>query len=235
MTLSPILLLHICAGTLGVLSGGAAMTFRKGSSRHSLTGQIFGVSMLTMSASGVYMAFVKSQPGNIAGGVLTFYLVATAWITARRASGKTGILDWGAFLIVLALAALTVTYGLEAAISPTGLKYGFPAGPYFFLGSIALMAVAGDVRLLLRGGISGRQRIARHLWRMCFALFIASASVFLARQQIFPAVLRKTGVLLLLSFLPLLLMIFWLIKIRGKKARPSKVLPSSGRLRELPT
>ena len=235
MTSSPILILHICAGTLGVLSGGAAMTFRKGSSRHSLAGQFFGVSMLTMSASGAYMAFVKSQPGNIVGGVLTFYLVATAWITARRANAKTGILDWGAFLIVLALAAFTVTYGLEAAISPTGLKYGYPAGPYFFLGSIALVAVAGDVRVLLHGGIFGTQRIARHLWRMCFALFIASASVFLARQQLFPALLRKTGVLLLLSFLPLLLMIFWLIKIRGKKERPRKALPSSNRLHELPT
>jgi len=70
---------------------------------------------------------------------------------------------------------------------------------------------------------------------MCFALFIASASVFLARQQLFPALLRKTGVLLLLSFLPLLLMIFWLIKIRSKKEQPRKVLPSSGRLHELPT
>jgi hypothetical protein len=68
--------------------------------------------------------------------------------------------------------------------------------------------------MLVRNGISGTQRIARHLWRMCFALFIAAASIFLARQQIFPAFLRKTGALFLLSFLPLILMIFWLVRVR---------------------
>ena len=43
---------------------------------------------------------------------------------------------------------------------------------YFFLGSIALLAAVGDVRMLVRGGISGTQRLMRHFWRMCFALFL---------------------------------------------------------------
>lgn len=78
--------------------------------------------------------------------------------------------------------------------------------------------------MLVRGGISGTQRIARHLWRMCFALFIAAASIFMARQQIFPALLRKTGVLFLLSFLPLILMIFWLIRVRFANAFKQNVM-----------
>jgi hypothetical protein len=49
---------------------------------------------------------------------------------------------------------------------------------------------------------------------MCFAWFIASASIFLARQHVFPGFMRKTGVLYFLSFLPLGLMIFWLIRVR---------------------
>ena len=61
------------------------------------------VSMLSMSAAGTYMAFMKSQMNNVFGGVLTFYLVATAWATARRRDGKTGILDWVALLLALAL------------------------------------------------------------------------------------------------------------------------------------
>ena len=68
--------------------------------------------------------------------------------------------------------------------------------------------------MLLRGSISATQRLARHLWRMCFALFVAAASIFLARQQVFPALFRKTGVLFFLSFLPLILLIFWLIRVR---------------------
>ena len=213
MSYSPVLLLHIASGTLGMLSGFVAAFLRKGSGRHTRAGNVFVIAMLSLSASGIYLALMKSQPGNVLGGTLTFYLVATAWMTARRREAKTDMFDWTALLVVVALAAVEATLGLAAATSPTGLKYNYPAGPYFFLGFVAVLATIGDIRMLVRGGISGKQRIARHLWRMCFALFIAAASIFMARQQVFPDVLRKTGVLLFLSFLPLMLMIFWLVRV----------------------
>jgi len=213
MSHSP-LLLHIGAGTLGMLSGFVAVFLLKGSRRHAIAGNVFVVSMLILSATGAFLAILKSQPGNILGGTVTFYLVATAWVTARRRIMETSIFDWVGLLVVLAVAAVEVTFGMEAATSPTGLKYDYPPGPYFFLGSVAVLATIGDVRMLIRGGITGTQRLARHLWRMCFGLFVAAASIFLARQHIFPAVMRKTGVLFFLSFLPLGLMIFWLIRVR---------------------
>src|ERR1700678_3236790 len=214
----PILVLHIAAGTLGMLSGFVAVFLLKGSRRHGIAGNVFVVSMLSMAAAGVYLAFMKSQPGNILGGTLTFYLVATAWMTARRKEQETTVFDWVALLVVLAVGVIEVTCGLEAAKSPTVMKYVYPPGPYLIMGSVALLAVVGDIRMLVRHGISGTQRIARHLWRMCFALFIAAGSIFLARQELFPAFMRKTGMLYLLSFLPLLLMIFWLIRVRFTNA-----------------
>jgi hypothetical protein len=223
---SLLLPLHIIAGTLGMLSGFVAVFLLKGSRRHGIAGNVFVITMLALSASGVYLAIMKSQPGNILGGTLTFYLVATAWLTARRRDGEPGIFDWGALLVVLAVGATQVTYGIEAAISRTGLKFGYPPWPYFFMGSVALLAATGDVRVLVRRGISGTRRIARHLWRMCFALFIAAMSIFLARQQIFPAFMRKTGALVFLSFLPLILMIFWLIRVRFTNAYKEKVIRS---------
>lgn len=227
MRFSPLLALHICAGTLGFLSGALAVSLRKGSRRHGWAGSVFVASMLTLAASGVWLAIAKHQPGNILGGVLTFYLVATSWMTARSRAGAPGVLEWSALLAVLALTSVIVTFGVEAALSPTGLKHGYPPGVYAFLGSVASLSAVGDVRLLIRRGIQGTQRIARHLWRMCFAWFIASASIFLARQQLFPEVMRKTGVLYFLTVLPLLLMIFWLIRVRvartswGKATRPA--------------
>jgi hypothetical protein len=80
----------------------------------------------------------------------------------------------------------------------------------------------------VRRGISGTQRLARHLWRMCFALFIAAASIFLARQRLFPAFMRKTGVLYFLSFLPLILMIFWLVRVRFANGYKRKLMPTGG-------
>jgi hypothetical protein len=214
MRFSPILLIHIASGIVGLLSGAVAMIFRKGAGGHRLAGNVFVVSMLSLAATGVYMALVKSQPGNVLGGTLTFYLVATAWLTARRRNVETGIADWVGLLAVSALLFVMATLGIQAATSPTGLRYDYPPGPYFFLATVALFATVGDIRLLVRGGVNGANRLARHLWRMCFALFIASMSVFLARQQLFPAFLRKTGALYFLTFLPILLMIFWLIRVR---------------------
>src|SRR6195256_4158781 len=101
MSYSPILVVHICGGTLGLLSGTAAMSFRKGSPRHALAGRVFVVAMLTLSTSAVYLALMKHEMGNVLAGTFAFYLVGTAWVTAKRRDGETNIFDWGALLIPL--------------------------------------------------------------------------------------------------------------------------------------
>jgi hypothetical protein len=217
MSFSPILLFHICSGTVGVLSGFAAISLRKGSRQHRVVGNVFFISMLGLGLSGAYMGFMKSQVTNVLGGVLTCYLVATAWATARRREAARGVFDWVALLVVLAVGATELTFGFQAAYSPTGLKYGYPVWPYALFAAVALLAAVGDVRMLVRGGVAGTQRLVRHLWRMCFGFFIASASIFLARPHLFPALLRKTYVVPFLGFLPLILMVFWLIRVRLTK------------------
>jgi hypothetical protein len=221
---SPLLNFHICGGIVGLLSGAVAMSFRKGSNRHAIAGNIFVAAMIGMASAGVLLAVMKAQPGNILGGLVTCYLVATAWRTARRKEGAPGMVDWGALLVAATLCAVEITFGTQAALSPTGLRYHYPPGPYFMMGSIMLLAAIGDVRVIVHRGISGTQRLARHLWRMCFALFIASASVFLARQHLFPVWMRKGGLLILLALLPLLLMFFWLIRVRFASSVKQKLL-----------
>lgn len=229
--MSPILVVHICAGALGLISGAAALLFRKGSHPHALAGKIFVTSMLTMAAGALYLAILKHQPGNIGGGIFTFYLILTAWLTARRTDGTTNKFDWVVLLIPLALGLFTWLSGMEKMRSPGPPKDGVPAGMNFFLGSVMLLAAAGDVRVLVRGGVVGTTRIARHLWRMCFGLFIATGSFFLGpanrplrllsaiglRQQIFRTLLREE-LLLFLAVLPLLLLIFWLVRVRFIRA-----------------
>jgi hypothetical protein len=201
---SPILVFHICAGIVGLLSGAAAISFRKGSRPHILSGNVFVVSMMAMSTAGAYLALMKHEINNVFGGVLAFYLVTTAWATARRKDGETRIFDWGALLVALAVGTAIMTYGFEAAKRPTHSIGGVPAGMFFFLGSIALLSAAGDIRMLARGGVFGVHRVARHLWRMCFSLFIATGSFFLGQQQVFPHWLRETNVLFVPAILPLI-------------------------------
>src|SRR5262249_22094399 len=118
--------------------------------------------------------------------------------------------------------------GFEALHSPTGPKNGVPVGMSFFMGIVCLLAATGDLRMLLRGGVFGTQRIVRHLWRMCFGLFIATGSFFLGQPQVFPAFLRKTSLLLIPGILPLLLLIFWLCRVRFTNAYKGKAIPREG-------
>jgi len=236
---SPILLVHILGGTVGLLSGTAAIIYRKGSPRHVLAGKVFVVSMVIMGAFATYLAVVKNQPNNIGGGLLTVYLIGTAWLTARRRDGQTSRFDWLALMIPLALGILSWLNGIRVVRSGASSIDGVPVGVTFFMGSVMLLAAAGDVRVLLRGGILGTKRISRHLWRMCFGLFIASGSFFLGPSnrplrllsnvgigKYLPAVLFSTTLYLILTILPLVLLIFWLLRVRFSKTFQGSSVPS---------
>src|SRR5215831_1842389 len=227
MPYSPILVVHICGGTLGLLSGTAAISFRKGSARHVLAGKVFVASMLIMALGAVYLGIVKHQYNNVSGGIFTFYLIGTAWLTAGRRDGETGRLDWVAVLIPLALGILTWLNGINVVRMGASSQDGVPVGMTFFMGSVMILAATGDVRMLVRGGVLGSKRIARHLWRMCFGLFIAAGSFFLGPsnrplrllssvgigQYLSPA-LFNTSLYLILTMLPLVILIFWLVRVR---------------------
>ena len=64
------------------------------------------------------------------------------------------------------------------------------------------------------GGVSGAPLIARHLWRMCFALFFACANFFLGQQKVMPAFMHGSPFLFVPEIAVLALMIFWLIRVR---------------------
>jgi uncharacterized membrane protein len=213
MLFSPLLPVHISAGVVGILSGTATMSFRKGSPRHALAGKIFVIAMMTMSSSAVYLAFMKHQMGNVLGGTLAFYLVTTAWLTARRGDGETSRFDWGVLLIPLLVGIGLWISGLQRVYGHVKSTDGVPVGMQFFMGSVMLLAAAGDMRMLVRGGVFGAKRIVRHLWRMCFGLFVATGSFFLGQQQVFPAWLRGSPALFVPALLPLALLIFWLFRV----------------------
>jgi uncharacterized membrane protein len=243
MPYPPILLVHILAGTVGLLSGTAAIIFRKGSPRHIFAGKVFVAAMLTMAVGATYLAIVKHQPSNIGGGILTFYLIGTGWLTARRRDGETNRFDWLLLLIPLTLGILTWMNGIKIVRSGASSQDGVPVGMTFFMGSIMLLAAAGDLRMLVRGGLFGAKRIARHLWRMCFGLFIASGSFFFGPSnrplrllsrvglgQHLPAALFSTALYLILTLLPLILLIFWLFRVRfasAYKGKPIHLAPTS--------
>jgi uncharacterized membrane protein len=207
--MSPLVAFHVAAGTVSVLSGAAALFVRKGSPLHRRTGLVFAVSMLAMSASGAFIAaFVRSSRLNTLAGVLTFYLVATGWSVLRRKPGRPDAWDAGALLLALAIGATGLTFAWNVAhrspVTATGCVV---------FGATALLFAASDVRMFVRGGVSGTQRIARHLWRMGLALWIAVSSLFLGQAQVFPAAVRAAHVLPVPVLAVAAVTVFWLCRV----------------------
>jgi uncharacterized membrane protein len=217
----PLLILHILGGTIGLLSGTFALAVRKGSRLHRASGNVFTIAMLTVASSALALAILKSQRGNVIGSILTFYMIATAWLAGRRRD--IGRLDLAALLVGIGGAAAILTLGVGTLHHPDP---NAPVAMCFFMAAVLLLAAAGDIRMLVRGGISGRPRITRHLWRMCFGLFIATGSFFLGQQQVFPAFLRGSILLTVLALLPFPVMIYWLIRVRFNGAYRTQPPPS---------
>ncbi|HEX8407299.1 MAG TPA: hypothetical protein VF883_00415 [Thermoanaerobaculia bacterium] len=215
MTLWPLLLFHICCAVVGLLSGAMAMIFRKGSGRHGAAGTVFFVSMLFMSSSAAWIALVfRPNALNVVVSLLTFYLVSTGWWTAKRRTAGTNAFDLVAMLFVLAVGITGVTFGFEAADSAMGTKDHMPAPIYFVFGTIALLCAMSDLRMIVRGGITGGRRVARHLGRMGLALLIATMSLYPGQAKLFSQALRDTNLLLLPLFLLIGSLVFWQYRVR---------------------
>ncbi len=210
MTLLP---LHIISGLIGIVSGFIAVFALKGANLHRKSGMVFFYSMLVLAATGAVMAAMKNQPANVIGGSLAFYLVTTALLTVRRRDGEFHWIDAAATLVAIAVGVLSIKYGIDGLNSAGGTINGVPPGMIFFFATIALLGAVGDIRVMLLGGLAGAHRIARHLWRMCFALFIASGSFFLGQAQVFPKPIRIFPLLAIPALLPLVLLLYWMARV----------------------
>ena len=209
-----VLALHITAAAVGLASGALALIFRKGSALHRRAGDWFVASMLVMAGIGAAVAPFLPQRGSAVGGAFTLYLVVTGWMTMRRRAGAIGRFEGFALFYVAGVVAADLFFGWQAATSPSGELDGIPAAPHFIFAGVAAIAGFGDLRMIRRGGISGVQRLARHLWRMCVALFIATVSFFLGQQQVFPQALQGSPLLFIPELALLVVLVYWLIRIR---------------------
>jgi uncharacterized membrane protein len=214
MTLLPI---HIVAGSVGIVSGSVALFALKGARLHRKSGVVFVWAMLVLSATGAAIAAMKGQRINFIAASLTSYLVTTGLLTVRRRDPKFHWLDAGAMLVGLTVGVFSFKFALDAVNSPTGTLDGLPPPPAFIFGAVALMAAIGDLRLMRTPGIQEAQRIGRHLWRMCFALWIATSSFFLGQAKVIPEPIRVMPVLATPVLLVLFLMFYWLVRVRVMK------------------
>lgn len=219
-----ILPIHIAAGGLAILLGATALIAKKGGFIHRRAGLLFVGAMLVMGFSASILGFLKSPTdSNVPTGLLTAYFVGTALMTVRPASPWTRRIEFTALGLVVVLALATAASGVKlirsAAITPGGVPARTVGVMSFVLATVMTLAAIGDVRMLRAGGLRGGRRLARHLWRMCFALFIAAGSFFSIRARV-AKILPEPFTTGPMRALPILLlfgaMFYWLWRVRRR-------------------
>ena len=209
-----LLVLHIGGGTVGLVSGTVALATRKGGRLHSLSGRAFMVSMLSMAGIGAAVAPFMADPVSTVAGIMTLYLLVSSWLTVKRRPGQIGRIEPIAALVPLGVTLAGAIFMFLASKDPSGTVDGQPPQAFYMFVIVGSIAAAADLRLVLRRGVAGAERLARHLWRMCTALFVASGSLFLGQPQVFPAAIRHSSLMYLPALAPLLVLIFWMIRVR---------------------
>lgn len=221
-------LLHLIAGTLACFSGITAFIAPKGRMLHRQVGRLFVVSMLVTAGGGAFYAIDRPDALTGLAGLFTCYLVLSSIHTVRARGERAILLDCLCLLVALLLAAAFFIFGASAP--PLEPNSGIPRNAYFIFGGIALLAGAGDLAAYLKGGLTGRWRIARHLWRMGFALHIALGSILEGpRTRVFPEPLRDSFWLSLPVDASALAVVLWLGLVlfgwRFRKTAVTKLFP----------
>src|SRR3954464_5975313 len=216
--------IHIAAGGLAIVLGAVALVAKKGGTIHRRSGLMFVYAMLVMGTSASMLALRNGlSDGNVMAALLTLYFVVTALTTVRPASPGTRRINAAALTFALGLALAAVVGGRNAftstAVSPGGVPFRTIGVMSFVLATVLLVAAIGDARIMRLGMPRGGPRLARHLWGMCFALFIAAGSFFSIRQRV-ASILPQPFTTGPMRALPIVLlfgaMFYWLWRVRRR-------------------
>ena len=228
-----VLAFHFATGLIALVAGFVAIAVRKGGTWHRRSGLVFVYAMI---ATGITAAGISAYEGkSIGGGVLIVYFIFTAYTAVKPLPGVGRRMDMVLMVLAFAFAAGEYARAFTALGRPGNQINGVPAGMMFFMATIILLAAIGDLRMIRAGGIRGSRRLARHLWRMLFGLFIASGSFFLGQMKFIPEPIRILPLLLVLGVSPLLVLLYWMWRVRLKQnlrgmitAKPAPALEAPG-------
>jgi hypothetical protein len=221
--------IHVAAGALAVVLGFVALFVKKGGTVHRRSGMLFVYAMLVMGTTASILEFVRSAAAtNVFAALMSVYFVGTALTTVRPASRWTRVINVAALIVASGLTLVAILGGVKGVnspgLSPGGVPFRTIGVMSLILATVLLLSLVGDVRIMRSGGmLRGGPRLARHLWRMCFALFIAAGTFFSIRERV-AKVLPEPFTTGWMRALPILVlfgtMFYWLWRVRARRTLP---------------
>lgn len=223
-----LLWLHIGGGAAGIVSGLIALASRKGGRLHRAVGRVFFWAMLISYgvAASVAPFMHVEQRTNTFAGLLALYLLLSGWASVQAKDVKAGPVAIAGLVAALAIAGTAVFFVMTGAGMTIGVGEGRPDPVFFLFAGVGVIAALGEAHVLVRGSITGPARLARHLWRMCLSLFIASGSLFLGQMQLLPDWVIASRLNMALALTPLIAMLAYLVLVRIPRRRRPRAVPA---------
>jgi len=213
------LAVHFTAGLASIVAGTIALSVTKGSRLHKKSGLVFTWTMIALGLTAAGIGTYEHIPSQVFAGLLAAYLVFSAMTTVKPLPGIGQRFNVALMVLAFAYAVTSLYGGVIEWLDPTVTVVGRPrVVPPLVGGTVILLAAIGDLRAIRAGGLRGSRRLARHLWRMCFGLFVATGSFFLGQMKFIPEPVRIVPLLLVLAFAPILFLFYWMwrVRVRGR-------------------
>jgi len=213
-----LLFVHIFTAGTALAAGFLALYAEKGKWIHRRFGRVFAYAMMIMTVSAAIMALgYRPNRVNVVAATITFYLVVTGLLTVIRHVQDSRRLH----IVLLVLGGLATlrawTLGLMAMAQPVHVLDQIPAVGIFMFAIVGTLGLIGDWRLLRAGAIEGVARLRRHLWRMTYAMWIATSSFFFGQARHLPEWFRRADLNDYIVLAVFATLVYWLVKLRPRR------------------
>lgn len=211
-----LLVIHIAAGSIALLTALAALVTAKGGTIHVRAGRVYAIGMTLIFLTAVPLAILGADVFLLLIAFFSFYLIFAGWRFARNRSRRPQPVDWVA-VAIMGLTGLAM-WGYAVALELSG------SGQWVTMLAFGSIAVALSVAdgLFFNQGRSGRRRpapylrIQRHLTNMMAGTIATVTAVMVVNVSMDPVWLPW----LLPTVVITPLIVWWNVRT-ARQARPA--------------
>ncbi len=164
-----LLILHIGAGSIALLTAFVALVTAKGGVNHVRSGRVYAIAMTIIFLTAFPLALLTENIFLLFIAVFSFYMVFAGWRFARNRQGRPQTVDWAA-VAVMALTGLAM-WGYAGGmvlklLPPVGAAHPVTLALFGFIALGLSLADALYHRTQRTQRTSYAKRISRHLTNM---------------------------------------------------------------------